>query len=49
MEKEQDKVIFQEMHQEADNKERYRRWFGRKVVFEGIETSELYRLIYYFS
>lgn len=49
VEKEQDKVSFQEIHQEADNEERYRRQFGRKVVFEGIETSELYRLIYYFS
>jgi len=49
LEKEQESVGYEELYPELDTWEKQKRWFGRKVVWHGIEISELSRMVYIFS
>jgi len=49
LEKKHEKVNYEGLYPDGDDWEKIKRWFGRKVVWHGIETSELDKKVYIFG
>ena len=49
LEREQEEVNHEGSHPNEDIREKEKRWFGKKVVLHGIETSQLNKMVYVFG
>jgi len=49
LEREQEEVNYEGSHPNEDIGEKEKRWFGKKVVLHGIETSQLNKMVYVFG